>query len=212
MWAAMPLLSPSWPRAGRRPDIGIPVMVSDSSRHTSKQDRKLLQKARGRGSGKWNSSSKGADLVGGCEEQCRCMTGNAAWRHPSRPTRSRASLSLSVATAVVAVAAVAAALVLALALVVVDVDVAVVRVVRVVRVVLVVLVVDVVLVDVVAVVVVLVALVWEDPSSADHSNMTWFRSVRAAVGSIVSRSSLWAEGSDGDGGEVGKVIVVWFCQ
>lgn len=204
MWVAMPLLSPSWPRAGCRPDIGIPVMVSDSSRHTSKQDRKLLQKARGRGSGKWNSSSKGADLVGGCEEQCRCMTGNAAWRHPSRPTRSRASLSLSVATAVVAVAvAVAAvALVLALALVV-DVDVAVVRVV---------LVVDVVLVDVVAVVVVLVALVWEDPSSADHSNMTWFRSVRAAVGSIVSRSSLWAEGSDGDGGEVGKVIVVWFCQ
>lgn len=201
----MPLLSPSWPRAGRRPDIGIPVMVSDSSRHTSKQDRKLLQKARGRGSGKWNSSSKGADLVGGCEEQCRCMTGNAAWRHPSRPTRSRASLSLSVATAAVAVAvaAVAAALVLALALVVVDVDVAVVRVV---------LVVDVVLVDVVAVVVVLVALVWEDPSSADHSNMTWFRSVRAAVGSIVSRSSLWAEGSAGDGGEVGKVIVVWFCQ
>lgn len=180
-------------------------MVSDSSRHTSKQDRKLLQKARGRGSGKSNSSSKGADLVGGCEEQCRCMTENAAWRHPSRPTRSRASLSLSVATAVVAVAAaaVAAALVLALALVVVDVDVAVVRVV---------LVVDVVLVDVVAVVVVLVALVWEDPSSADHSNMTWFRSVRAAVGSIVSRSSLWAEGSDGDGGEVGKVIVVWFCQ
>lgn len=198
----MPLLSPSWPRAGRRPDIGIPVMVSDSSRHTSKQDRKLLQKARGRGSGKWNSSSKGADLVGGCEEQCRCMTGNAAWRHPSRPTRSRASLLLSVATAVVAVAVAAAvALVLALALVVVD--VAVVRVV---------LVVDVVLVDVVAVVVVLVALVWEDPSSADHSNMTWFRSVRAAVGSIVSRSSLWAEGSDGDGGEVGKVIVVWFCQ
>lgn len=207
MWAAMPLLSPSWPRAGRRPDIGIPVMVSDSSRHTSKQDRKLLQKAQGRGSGKWNSSSKGADLVGGCEEQCRCMTGNAAWRHPSRPTRSRASLSLSVATAVVPVAVAAAAvalvLVLALALVVVDVDVAVVRVV---------LVVDVVLVDVVAVVVVLVALVWEDPSSADHSNMTWFRSVRAAVGSIVSRSSLWAEGSDGDGGEVGKVIVVWFCQ
>lgn len=208
MWAAMPLLSPSWPRADRRPDTGIPVMVSDSSRHTSKQDRKLLQKARGRGSGKWNSSSKGADLVGGCEEQCRCMTGNAAWRHPSRPTRSRASLSLSVATAVVAVAAAAVAavalvLVLALALVVVDVDVAVVRVV---------LVVDVVLVDVVAVVVVLVALVWEDPSSADHSNMTWFRSVRAAVGSIVSRSSLWAEGSDGDGGEVGKVIVVWFCQ
>lgn len=208
MWAAMPLLSPSWPRAGRRPDIGIPVMVSDSSRHTSKQDRKLLQKARGRGSGKWNSSSKGAGLVGGCEEQCRCMTEYAAWRHPSRPTRSRASLSLSVATAVVAVAvaaaAVAVALVLALALVVVvDVDVAVVRVV---------LVVDVVLVDVVAVVVVLVALVWEDPSSADHSNMTWFRSVRAAVGSIVSRSSLWAEGSDGDGGEVGKVIVVWFCQ
>lgn len=182
MWAAMPLLSPSWPRAGRRPDIGIPVMVSDSSRHTSKQDRKLLQKARGRGSGKWNSSSNGADLVGGCEEQCRCMTENAAWRHPSRPTRSRASLSLSVATAVVAVAvaaAVAAALALALALV--DVDVAVVRVV---------LVVDVVLVDVVAVIVVLVALVWEDPSSADHSNMTWFRSVRAAVGSIVSRSSL----------------------
>lgn len=206
MWAAMPLLSPSWPRAGRRPDIGIPVMVSDSSRHTSKQDRKLLQKARGRGSGKWNSSSKGAGLVGGCEEQCRCMTENAAWRHPSRPTRSRASLSLSVATAVVAVAVAAAAvaLVLALALVVV--------VVAVVRVVLVVLVVDVVLVDVVAVVVVLVALVWEDPSSADHSNMTWFRSVRAAVGSIVSRSSLWAEGSDGDGGEVGKVIVVWFCQ
>lgn len=205
MWAAMPLLSPSWPRAGRRPDIGIPVMVSDSSRHTSKQDRKLLQKARGRGSGKWNSSSKGAGLVGGCEEQCRCMTENAAWRHPSRPTRSRASLSLSVATAVVAVAVAAAAvvLVLALALVVVDVDVAVVRVV---------LVVDVVLVDVVAVVVVLVALVCEDPSSADHSNMTWFRSVRAAVGSIVSRSSLWAEGSDGDGGEVGKVIVVWFCQ
>jgi len=200
-------LSPSWPCAGRRPDIGIPVMVSDSSRHTSKQDRKLLQKAQGRGSGKWNSSSKGADLVGGCEEQCRCMTGNAAWRHPSRPTRSRASLSLSVATAVVAVAVAAAAavaLVLALALVVVDVDVAVVRVV---------LVVDVVLVDVVAVVVVLVALVWEeDPSSADLSNMTWFRSVRAAVGSIVSRSSLWAEGSDGDGGEVGKVIVVWFCQ
>lgn len=206
MLVAMPLLSPSWPCAGRRPDIGIPVMVSDSSRHTSKQDRKLLQKAQGRGSGKWNSSSKGADLVGGCEEQCRCMTGNAAWRHPSRPTRSRASLSLSVATAVVAVAVAAAAavaLVLALALVVVDVDVAVVRVV---------LVVDVVLVDVVAVVVVLVALVWEDPSSADHSNMTWFRSVRAAVGSIVSRSSLWAEGSDGDGGEVGKVIVVWFCQ
>lgn len=168
MWAAMTLLSPSWPRAGRRPDIGIPVMVSDSSRHTSKQDRKLLQKARGRGSGKWNSSSKGADLVGGCEEQCRCMTENAAWRHPSRPTTSRASLSLSVATAVVAVA-VAVALVLALALVVVDVDVAVVRVV---------LVVDVVLVDVVAVVVVLVALVWEDPSSADHSNMTWFRSVK----------------------------------
>lgn len=206
MLVAMPLLSPSWPCAGRRPDIGIPVMVSDSSRHTSKQDRKLLQKAQGRGSGKWNSSSKGADLVGGCEEQCRCMTGNAAWRHPSRPTRSRASLSLSVATAVVAVAVAAAAavaLVLALALVVVDVDVAVVRVV---------LVVDVVLVDVVAVVVVLVALVWEDPSSADLSNMTWFRSVRAAVGSIVSRSSLWAEGSDGDGGEVGKVIVVWFCQ
>lgn len=206
MWAAMPLLSPSWPRAGRRPDIGIPVMVSDSSRHTSKQDRKLLQKAQGRGSGKWNSSSKGADLVGGCEEQCRCMTGNAAWRHPSRPTRSRASLSLSVATAVVAVAVAAAAVALVLALALVVVDVAVVRVV------LVVLVVDVVLVDVVAVVVVLVALVWEDPSSADHSNMTWFRSVRAAVGSIVSRSSLWAEGSDGDGGEVGKVIVVWFCQ
>lgn len=206
MWAAMPLLSPSWPRAGRRPDIGIPVMVSDSSRHTSKQDRKLLQKARGRGSGKWNSSSKGADLVGGCEEQCRCMTENAAWRHPSRPTRSRASLSLSVATAVVAVAVAAAAVALVLALALVVVDVAVVRVVRVV------LVVDVVLVDVVAVVVVLVALVWEDPSSADHSNMTWFRSVRAAVGSIVSRSSLWAEGSDGDGGEVGKVIVVWFCQ
>lgn len=176
MWAAMPLLSPSWPRAGRRPDIGIPVMVSDSSRHTSKQDRKLLQKARGRGSGKWNSSSKEADLVGGCEEQCRCMTGNAAWRHPSRPTRSRASLSLSVATAVVAVAVAAAAVALVLALALVVVDVAVVRVV------LVVLVVDVVLVDVVAVVVVLVALVWEDPSSADHSNMTWFRSVRAAVG------------------------------
>lgn len=176
MWAAMPLLSPSWPRAGRRPDIGIPVMVSDSSRHTSKQDRKLLQKARGRGSGKWNSSSKGADLVGGCEEQCRCMTENAAWRHPSRPTRSRASLSLSVATAVVAVAVAAAAVALVLALALVVVDVAVVRVV------LVVLVVDVVLVDVVAVVVVLVALVWEDPSSADHSNMTWFRSVRAAVG------------------------------
>lgn len=206
MWVAMPLLSPSWPRAGCRPDIGIPVMVSDSSRHTSKQDRKLLQKARGRGSGKWNSSSKGADLVGGCEEQCRCMTENAAWRHPSRPTRSRASLSLSVATAVVAVAVAAAAVALDLALALVVVDVAVVRVV------LVVLVVDVVLVDVVAVVVVLVALVWEDPSSADHSNMTWFRSVRAAVGSIVSRSSLWAEGSDGDGGEVGKVIVVWFCQ
>lgn len=138
------------------------------------------------------------------------MTENAAWRHPSRPTRSRASLLLSVATAVVAVAVAAAAvaLVLALALVVVVVGVDV----AVVRVVLVVLVVDVVLVDVVAVVVVLVALVWEDPSSADHSNMTWFRSVRAAVGSIVSRSSLWAEGSDGDGGEVGKVIVVWFCQ
>lgn len=203
MLVAMPLLSPSWPCAGRRPDIGIPVMVSDSSRHTSKQDRKLLQKAQGRGSGKWNSSSKGADLVGGCEEQCRCMTGNAAWRHPSRPTRSRASLSLSVATAVVAVAVAAAAVALVLALALVVVDVAVVCVV---------LVVDVVLVDVVAVVVVLVALVWEDPSSADHSNMTWFRSVRAAVGSIVSRSSLWAEGSDGDGGEVGKVIVVWFCQ
>lgn len=196
-------MSPSWPRAGRRPDIGNPVMVSDSSRHTSKQDRKILQKAQGRGSGKWNSSSKGADLVGGCEEQCRCMTGNAAWRHPSRPTRSRASLSLSVATAVVAVAVAAAAVALVLALALVVVDVAVVCVV---------LVVDVVLVDVVAVVVVLVALVWEDPSSADHSNMTWFRSVRAAVGSIVSRSSLWAEGSDGDGGEVGKVIVVWFCQ
>lgn len=206
MWVATPLLSPSWPRAGRRPDIGIPVMVSDSSRHTSKQDRKLLQKAQGRGSGKWNSSSKGADLVGGCEEQCRCMTGNGAWRHPSRPTRSRASLLLSVATAVVAVAVAAAAVALVLALALVVDDVAVVRVV------LVVLVVDVVLVDVVAVVVVLVALVWEDPSSADHSNMTWFRSVRAAVGSIVSRSSLWAEGSDGDGGEVGKVIVVWFCQ